>query len=133
MIDYFVYTYGPSLVLAILCAIFGTLGHVAKRLYVGHINDDTKRAVAWTVVQFVEQVWKTLHGKEKLDKALEAAEAMLKKKGIDFDASEMTVLIEAAVAEFNDAFHKPLIAAGTADAARRVDYDSHDASGLIDE
>ena len=103
MIDYFIYTYGPTLVLAILCAIFGTLGHMAKRLYVGHINDDTKRAVAWTVVQFVEQVWQVLHGEDKLNKALETAEALLKKKGIAYDAEEMKVLIEAAVAEFNDA------------------------------
>lgn len=131
MIDYFIYTYGPTLVLAILCAIFGTLGHMAKRLYAAHVNDDTKRAVAWTVVQFVEQVWKTLHGKEKLDKALEAAAELLRKKGIDFDASEMTVLIEAAVAEFNDAFHKPLVAAETADATRRVDADSDHAESVL--
>lgn len=120
MIDYFIYTYGPTLVLAILCAIFGTLGNVAKRLYVNHVNDDTKRAIAWTVVQFVEQVWNTLHGKDKLNKALDTAEALLKKKGIAFDASEMTVLIEAAVAEFNDAFHKPLADASTAAATRRI-------------
>ena len=132
MLDYFVYTYGPTLVLAILCAIFGTLGHMAKQLYVSHVNDDTKRAIAWAVVQFVEQVWHTLHGQDKLNKALATAEALLKKKGIDFDASEMTVLIEAAVAEFNDAFHKPLLAAETADATRRVDADDREGSGLLE-
>lgn len=133
MIDYFVYTYGPTLVLAILCAIFGTLGHMAKQLYANYVNDDTKRAVAWTVVQFVEQVWKSLHGKEKLDKALEAAAELLRKKGIDFDASEMTVLIEAAVAEFNDAFHKPLDDASSAGAVRRMYEDEHAESGLLEE
>ena len=33
---------------------------------------------------------------------------MLVKKGIAFDPDEMMVLIEAAVAEFNEAFKKPL-------------------------
>lgn len=133
MIDYFVYTYGPSLVLAILCAIFGTLGHMAKRMYVCHVNDDTKRAVAWTVVQFVEQVWQVLHGEDKLNKALETAEALLKKKGIAYDAEEMKVLIEAAVAEFNDAFHKPLDNSSSAGATRRMDTDSdHTESGLLE-
>ena len=42
--------------------------------------------------------------KDKLNKALEAAETLLKKKGVPFDADEMMVLIEAAVWEFNKAF-----------------------------
>ena len=106
MIDYFIYTYGPTLAITILCAIFGTMGHVAKKIYVNHVNDDTKRSVARVVVQFVEQAWQALHGEEKLNKALETAEALLKKKGIAFDAEEMKVLIEAAVAEFNDVFDR---------------------------
>ena len=56
----------------------------------------------------MEQVWKNLHGPEKLRKALETAQVLLSKKGIDFDAEEMEILIEAAVAEFNEAFRKPL-------------------------
>ena len=61
----------------------------------------------------------TLHGADKLAKTLETAEALLK-KGIDFDAEEMQILIEAAVAEFNEAFKKPLTAESTADAVRRA-------------
>jgi hypothetical protein len=56
----------------------------------------------------VEQVWKDIHGEEKLQRALEAAEILLRKKGIPFDADEMMILIEAAVAEFNGVFHKEL-------------------------
>lgn len=64
---------------------------------------------------------KTIHGADKLSKALEVAEALLKKKGIDFDAEEMQILIEAAVAEFNKTFKStPLTEESTADAARRV-------------
>ena len=132
MFDYFIYTYGPTLAITFLCAIFGTLGHVAKKIYVNHVNDDTKRSVARVVVQFVEQAWQALHGEDKLNKALETAEALLKKKGIDFDADEMKVLIEAAVSEFNDAFHRPLLDAPTADATRRIVDDDRQESGLLD-
>lgn len=132
MFDYFIHTYGPTLAITILCAIFGTLGHVAKNIYVNHVNDDTKRSVARVVVQFVEQAWQALHGEDKLNKALETAEALLKKKGIAFDAEEMKVLIEAAVSEFNDAFHKPLLDAPTEDAVRRTYEDDREESGLLD-
>ena len=106
MIEYFVNIYGDQILMLVLTAFLGSLGYAAKQLYARHINDDTKRAIAKTVVQFVEQVWITLHGEQKLQKALETAEAMLKKKGIDWDADEMRILIEAAVAEFNEAFKK---------------------------
>lgn len=120
MFEYFVYCYGTQILTAILCAIFGCLGYALKRLATKYVNDDTKRTVAKVAVQFVEQVWTTLHGADKLAKALETAEALLKKKGIDFDAEEMQVLIEAAVAEFNEAFKKPLLDDGTAKAAYQV-------------
>ena len=65
--------------------------------------------------------------------ALETAAALLKKKGITFDAEEMKVLIEAAVSEFNDAFHKPLLDAPTADATRRIVDDDREESGMLDD
>lgn len=108
MLEYFIYCYGNQMLLVILCAIFGCLGHAIKKIYANYVNDATKRAIAKTAAAFVEQVWKTIHGKDKLAKALETAEALLKKKGIDFDAKEMEILIEAAVAEFNEAFKKPV-------------------------
>jgi uncharacterized membrane protein len=108
MIEYILSVYGNEIIGGLLVAIFGTLGWFFGRVWREHINDDTKRAIAKSVVLFVEQVWISLHGKEKLKKALEVAEIFLKKKGIKFDAGEMTVLIEAAVAEFNEAFKKPI-------------------------
>ena len=120
MFEYFIYCYGKQILAAILCAIFGCFGYAIKRLATKYVNDNTKRSIAKVAVQFVEQVWYTLHGQDKLDRAMETAEAMLKKKGIDFDADEMKILIEAAVAEFNDAFRKPINDVPTADATRRV-------------
>lgn len=121
MFDFFIYTYGPTILLAILTAVFGVLGYGVKKIYIGHVNDETKRSIAAAAVAFVEQAWKALHGADKLNKALETAEALLKKKGITFDAEEMNVLIEAAVGEFNHVFQKPLENGATADATRRVD------------
>ena len=118
MLEYFITTYGGQVIGLILCIIFGMLGHAAKQIYTEHINDDTKRTIAKVVVQFVEQAWNALHGYDKLQKALNTAEALLEKKGIAFDAAEMTVLIEAAVAEFNDAFKKPLLEEASAEAVR---------------
>lgn len=121
MFEYFIYTYGTQIMGVILCAIFGCLGYALKRLATRYLNDDTKRSVARMAVQFVEQVWDTLHGADKMEKAMKAAEALLKKKGIEFDPEEMQILIEAAVAEFNDVFKKPLNDTATAEAVRRVE------------
>ena len=102
----FLNTYGMQLVYMALTAIAGYLGIVAKNLFTKYINDKTKENVAKTAVKFVEQVYKDLHGEEKLNAALEAASEMLAEKGITVSHLEMRVLIEAAVAEFNEAFKK---------------------------
>lgn len=100
------------------------LGYAMKQLAARSLTDESKRAVACVAVQAVEQVWTTIHGTDKLNKALETAEALLKKKGIDFDADEMEVLIEAAVAELNKTFKStPLTEESTADAVRRVEME----------
>lgn len=120
MFDFIIQNYGSELVGLILCAIFGVVGYAFKQLAAKYLNNNEKRAIAGVVVEFVEQAWKTLHGAEKLQKALETAEALFHKKRIPFDAEEMTVLIEAAVAEFNDVFKKPMEDEGTASATYRA-------------
>lgn len=102
----FINQYGLEIMYALITAIAGYVGIVLKNLVTKYINDKTKRAVAKTAVQFVEQVYKELHGEEKLNAALTAASEMLSEKGIFVSDLEMRVLLEAAVAEFNDAFNK---------------------------
>lgn len=102
----FINQYGTTILYAVVTFIGGYIGIVLKNLYTKYINDKTKQAVAKAAVQFVEQVYKDLHGEEKLNEALVAAEEMLAEKGITISALELRVLVEAAVAEFNDAFHK---------------------------
>lgn len=102
----FISVYGTTILYSILTAIAGYLGIVVKNLYTKYINDKTKKDVAETCVKAVEQLYKDLHGEEKLQKALEAASEMLAIKGISISEVEMRLLIEAAVAEFNDAFNR---------------------------
>ena len=106
MIEAFINTYGTELLYTAAVAIFGYLGTVAKKLATEWLNDKKKRDLAKTVVQFVEQVYKDLHGEEKLNAALAAFSEMLAEHGIHVSDLEMRMLIEAAVAEFNDAFCK---------------------------
>lgn len=102
----FMNQYGLQIMYAIITAVAGYIGIVVKNLFTKYINDKTKAAVAKTAVQFVEQVYKDLHGEEKLSEALRAAAEMLIEKGITVTDLELRVLVEAAVAEFNDAFNK---------------------------
>lgn len=106
LIKTFISEYGTQILYMILTAIFGYLGIQAKALADKYINTKVKKDVARTVVQAVEQLYKDLHGEEKLNKALESASVMLAEKGITVSELELKMLIEAAVAEFNKAFEK---------------------------
>ena len=102
----FISEYGTAIAYTILTGVFAYLGVKAKALADKYLNDKTKKDVAKTVVRAVEQIYKDLHGDEKLDKALASASEMLAEKGIIVTELEMRMLIESAVAEFNKAFEK---------------------------
>ena len=106
LVDYLLFSYGGEIAVLAVTVVFGCLGWAAKQIYKSLVTDKQKEAIASAAARCVEQVWKTIHGPEKMEKALEYAEALLAKKGIKFDAEEMYILIEAAVAEFNKAFEK---------------------------
>ena len=106
MFDYFMFAYGGEIVAMIVTAVFGMIGFMVKNLVTKYLNDSTKQAVAKTVVQFVEQCFKDVHGADKLHIAFARACEILNEKGIKVTTLEMETLIEAAVAEFNEAFKK---------------------------
>lgn len=97
-------TYIIKIVGILLMMCFTYLGVAAKKLYQKYINTNEKQTVARIVVQAVEQMYKSLHGDDKLNKALEMMSSLLAEKNITISAAEMRVLIEAAVGEFNDNF-----------------------------
>lgn len=97
----FINEYGMELLYAVITAFAGYIGIAVKHLVKKYLDDKTKLAVAKTAVQYVEQVFKDLHGEQKFNEAMIAASAMLAEKGITITDLEIRVLIEAAVAEFN--------------------------------
>ena len=99
--------YGAEILGTLLVALAGIFGMIAKNMDAKYLDTDTKRTLAKVVVQFVEQAYKELHGEEKLNAALLVFSEMLAEKNIYASESEMIVMIEAAVAEFNKVFEKP--------------------------
>lgn len=90
----------------IIVTIAAMLATAIKRLYEKHVNTQIKRDVVRTVVRCVEQLYVDLHGRDKLEMAMSRATFILKDYGIEIGDYELTSLIEAAVNEFNNTFHK---------------------------
>ena len=111
--------YGAEIIGTLLLALAGIVAMVAKNMAAKYLDTDTKRTLAKVVVQFVEQAYKDLHGEEKLSAALATLSELLAEKKIYATETEMKVLIEAAVAEFNEVFRKPIDDEGAAKAAYR--------------
>ncbi|MBS6752302.1 MAG: hypothetical protein KH332_07245 [Firmicutes bacterium] len=107
-------TYSLEIIKAVVLAIFAIIGVYAAKLQTKYIDTDTKRKIAATTVAYIEQVYKDLHGDEKLARALVVAASMLSQKGIKTTEEELKVLLEAAVKEMNDKFKKETAAAQSA-------------------
>lgn len=89
-----------------LTGVFTYIGIMVKNQYTKYINDKTKKDVVTTVVQAIEQIYKDLHGEDKLNKAIEGASEMLAEKGITVSEIELRYLIESSVNAFNEGFKK---------------------------
>jgi hypothetical protein len=98
------YIYQFLLLLFLAFATF--LGTQARNLYKKYVTTEIKQSVVRTAVRFVEQVYKDLHGAEKLYKAMTRASELLEEYGISISEDELVALIEAAVNEFNNTFDK---------------------------
>ena len=58
-------------VVTIVTAIFGYIAVVIKKKLTEKLDTDTKKEVAESTVKYVQQLYETLNGKEKFQKALE--------------------------------------------------------------
>ena len=105
LITNFISAYGVEIMMAIITFVATYLGAYLKKVSAKWLANKTKQDVAKTCVKAVEQIYKDLHGEEKLQKALQAASEMLQSENITVTDIELRMLIEAAVAEFNDAFN----------------------------
>lgn len=106
-----------GIVKIIVTAVAGYIGISIRNLARRYIDNDEKRAVASTVVKFVEQVYTDIHGNDKLNKALEQAESIFAEKGIYIGSAELRALIEAAVNEMNKSLSGSLLPASESDIA----------------
>lgn len=106
MFAQFISDYGATILYTIITAIAGFFATAIRSLYKKYVDNKTKQDVVKTVVQAVEQIYKDLHGEEKLNQALVDASEMLAIQGITVSEFELKMLIEAAVGEFNDVFYK---------------------------
>ena len=98
--------YGAEVIGTLLVALFGIFGMVLKRIAEKVLDTPVKMQLAKLAVQFTEQTYKQLHGEQKLSAAFEALSELLAQKRIQASEAEMHILLEAAVAEFNDVFRK---------------------------
>ena len=99
-------SYLTQILLMLLLAFAAFLGTQAKNLYKKYVTTEIKQAVCRTVVRTVEQLYKDLHGEEKLHKAMGRASKILAEYGIEISDYELVSMIEAAVNEFNNSFAK---------------------------
>ena len=96
--------YGAEIIGTLLVAMAGIFGMIMKRIAERALDTPVKQQLAKIAVQFVEQTYKELHGEAKLNAALMALAGLLAEKKINASEDEMRIMIEAAVAEFNEVF-----------------------------
>ena len=102
----FIANFGMEIICTIVTSLVGYVAFAIKKLANKYINDNTKKAVAKTVVQAVEQIFKDYKGEEKLKQGIDYMTALLNEKGIKASETEIRLLIEEAVGEFNEVFKK---------------------------
>jgi len=66
------------------------------------MKNETIKVIINNTVKCVEQVYKDIHGKEKLEKAKELVLKQLNNKGIKITNEEIEILIESAVNTMNN-------------------------------
>lgn len=103
LITDFISAYGVEILMAVITFVATYLGAYLKKAIDKWLNNKTKRDIAKTCVKAVEQIYKDLHGDDKLNEALAAATEMLQAENIAVTDVELRLLIEEAVSEFNKA------------------------------
>lgn len=95
LINEFISDYGLSILYTILTAVISFVGVRIKTLYKKIVDNNLKKQVVEDTVKYVEQLYKNLNGKEKLEIAKKNILELLKEKGIYINELELNVLIES--------------------------------------
>lgn len=97
---------GPQILSAILTAVCSAMALGIKAMATKYINTEIKQSLAKTAVKAVEQAYRDIHGEEKLNKAMAYLSDVLGEYGLKASPTELKLLLEAAVGEFNRVFEK---------------------------
>lgn len=89
--------YLTEILMTILTGIISFIGITVKNAYTKYINTQTKKEIVKDTVKYIEQIYKDIHGKEKLEMAKNKAIEWLNEKGIKISEIELEILIESAV------------------------------------
>ena len=89
----------------VICAL-GVVGYKAKQVYQKYVDTQIEKDVVNTTVNYVEQVYKDIHGEEKLQKAISLVTQTLISKGITINEGQIEQLIESAVYGLNQGWNK---------------------------
>lgn len=90
-----------SLASVVITCLFGYIGLAVKKTYTKYVDNQVKKDVVETTVNYVEQVYTDIHGNEKLQAAKDVVIGILNEKGINITDDELETLIEAAVYGLN--------------------------------
>lgn len=97
----FLQNYMLEILATVITAVASFIGVTIKNAYTKYVDTKTKKEIVKSTVEYVEQVFKDIHGEEKLNKAKEKALEWLNEKGIKISETELEILIESAVNGFN--------------------------------
>lgn len=100
ILNEFISAYGVTILYTVLTSVASFIGLKIKSIYQNYINDKTKKDVVESTVKYVEQLYKTCKGEEKLEIAKKNILALLNEKGISITELELNVLIEATCNSF---------------------------------
>lgn len=85
----------------VITGVCTVLINFMRSKYSKYINDQTKKEVAVHTVEYIEQLYKDIHGEEKFIAAKKKADKLLSEKNIPISQQELEVLIESAVHYMN--------------------------------
>ena len=89
------------IIITTLASFFAWLGTRIKKYYDEKAKNEILRDIISSTVKYVEQVYKDIHGPEKLEEARTIACDWLAEKGIKVGDVELTILIESFVNGLN--------------------------------
>lgn len=95
-------------IITIVTAIVGYWAAQIKKRFDEKLDTEAKKQVVKDTVNYVQQVYETLDGPEKLKKAIQTASEWLQEKGISVTEAELNILIESTIKAAKDGWYSEI-------------------------